>query len=65
LLVHGRNDSTVPFALAEQTCVAASTVGVLCELVAHDAGHGVPPDTFDDVSDFIGRVLGDIEADEE
>lgn len=63
MLVHGRNDATVPIALAEQTCAAASAVGVVCELVAHDAGHGVPPDTFDSVDDFIGRVLGDIEAD--
>lgn len=44
ILFHGRNDGTIPFALAEQTCAAAAAVGVTCELHPHDEGHGFAAD---------------------
>ena len=59
MLVHGRNDQTVPFALAEATCAAATAVGVTCELVAHDDGHAIPEESFDDVDAFISRMFDD------
>ena len=58
MLVHGRNDSTVPFALAEQTCAAAAAVAVVCELVPHDAGHGIVEDRFDAVDAFLSADPG-------
>ncbi len=44
VLFHGRDDATIPFALAEETCRQAVAVGVVCELVAHDSGHGMADD---------------------
>ena len=44
LLVHGTNDDTIPFSLAEKTCAAATAVGVVCELVPHANGHGFSGD---------------------
>jgi predicted esterase len=44
LLVHGTNDDTIPFSLAEKTCAAATAVGVVCELVPHENGHGFSGD---------------------
>ena len=44
LLIHGRDDGTIPFTLAEQTCAAASAVGVTCQLLAHDRGHALAAD---------------------
>ncbi|MCJ7781628.1 MAG: alpha/beta hydrolase [Acidimicrobiia bacterium] len=44
LLFHGTNDDTIPFSLAEKTCAAATAVGVVCELVPHENGHGFSGD---------------------
>ena len=57
LLVHAPNDAMVPFSLSEETCAAADTVGVVCELIAHGSGHGVPEETFDAVDEFLTRIL--------
>lgn len=61
LLFHGRDDGTIPIALAEQTCAAATAVGVTCELVRHDEGHRLPSErraVFDRADDFLRRQLG-------
>lgn len=61
LLFHGSDDRTIPIALAEQTCAAATAVGVTCELVRHDEGHGLPSDrraVFDRADEFLRRQLG-------
>jgi predicted esterase len=57
LMIHGRNDTTIPFALAEQTCASAAAVGVTCEILAHDDGHGLPSDTatLDRIDEFLRR----------
>jgi predicted esterase len=60
LMFHGRNDLTVPFALAEQTCTAALAVDVVCEMIAHDQGHAFAEDNqeaVDFVADFLARVM--------
>ncbi len=60
ILFHGRNDSTVPFVLAEQTCAAATAVGVTCELVPHDAGHSRADDidaAWDVIAEFLEREM--------
>ncbi len=44
LLVHGTNDDTIPFSLAEKTGAAATAVGVVCELIPHENGHGFSGD---------------------
>jgi predicted esterase len=62
ILFHGRDDRTVPFALAQQTCAAAASVGVVCELVPHDAGHGMADDidaAWDTVIEFLRREMLD------
>ena len=38
------DDATIPFALAEQTCAAATSAGITCELFVHDSGHGMADD---------------------
>jgi dienelactone hydrolase len=59
LMIHGRDDAMVPFALAEQTCASAAAVGVTCEILAHDDGHGIPSDTatLDRIDEFLRREL--------
>lgn len=59
LMIHGRNDGMVPFALAEQTCASAAAVGVTCELLVHDDGHGLPSDTatLDRIDEFLRQEL--------
>ena len=60
LMFHGRNDPTIPFALAEQTCTAALAVDVVCEMIAHDEGHAFAEDNqeaVDLVADFLARVM--------
>jgi predicted esterase len=60
ILFHGRNDTRVPFSLAEATCAAASAVDVTCELVAHDAGHSPAPDleaALDQAVEFLDREM--------
>jgi predicted esterase len=60
LMFHGRNDPTIPFALAEQTCTAALAVDVVCEMIAHDEGHAFAEDNqeaVDFVADFLARVM--------
>lgn len=65
-LVHGTNDDVIPFSLADETCVAASAAGVVCELVPHDNGHGfsgaLDPSRSDDPTlqatiDFLNREV--------
>jgi acetyl esterase/lipase len=61
LLIHGRDDRTIPFALAEQTCAAATQVGITCELVAHDSGHGMAddvPGALTLADEFVRREMG-------
>ena len=60
ILFHGRDDSTVPFALAEKTCDAAAAVGVTCELIPHDSGHGRADDidaAWDTIAEFLAREM--------
>lgn len=59
LMIHGRNDGMVPFALAEQTCASAAAVGVTCELLVHDDGHALPSDTatLDRIDEFLRQEL--------
>jgi dienelactone hydrolase len=61
LLIHGRDDNTIPFALAEQTCAAATQVGITCELIAHDSGHGMADDVAGALTladEFLRREMG-------
>jgi predicted esterase len=60
ILFHGRDDQTVPFSLAEQTCAAAQAVGVTCELVPLDDGHALPmdlSDLLDKAEQFLDREM--------
>lgn len=60
ILFHGLNDRTVPFALAEKTCQGASAVGVTCELIPHDSGHGGADDidsAWDTIAEFLEREM--------
>ena len=60
LLIHGRDDTTIPFALAEQTCAAATNVGITCELFVHDSGHGLAddvPEALTLADEFLRREL--------
>ena len=59
LMIHGRNDGMVPFALAEQTCASAAAVGVTCELLVHDDGHALLSDTatLDRIDEFLRQEL--------
>lgn len=57
-MYHGRDDGTIPYALAEQTCVAATEAGVTCRLITHEEGHGMADDveaTLDHAARFPRR----------
>lgn len=64
LLFHGINDTVIPHPLAQQTCAAATAVGITCELVTHTAGHAATDavGNFDDAINrtdaFLRRELG-------
>jgi dienelactone hydrolase len=60
ILFHGRDDSTVPFALAEKTSDAATAVEVTCELIPHDSCHGRADDidaAWDTIAEFLAREM--------
>lgn len=60
LLLHGTEDRTIPFALAESTCVMASAAGVPCEL-APFAGYAHRL-TWRRSDDIVARVAGWLRA---
>ena len=56
LLLHGTEDRTIPFALAEGTCAMASAAGVACELVPFDGyAHRL---TWRRSAEIVARVAG-------
>lgn len=56
LMINGTEDTTVPLASAKATCDAAHAVGVPCELVTFEMGHGDPA-LFEPIMDEVTRWL--------
>lgn len=56
LMINGTEDTTVPLSSAEATCDAAHAVGVACELVTFEMGHGDPA-LFEPITDEVTRWL--------
>lgn len=54
LMVNGTRDATVPLADARATCDAARRVGVACDFITYDMGHGDPALLEPIVADMLG-----------
>ncbi len=57
LVMHGRHDSKLPFALAERSDERLRHYGVAHELRAYDADHGLDAPMRADFRDWVERVL--------
>lgn len=57
LVVHGRRDGKLPYALAERSDERLTHFGVSHELRGHDAGHELTPAMADDFATWLGRSL--------
>lgn len=54
LMINGTEDTTVPLASAIATCDAAKAVGVPCEMITYEMGHGDPALLDPIVADVVG-----------
>lgn len=57
LVVHGRRDGKLPYALAERSGERLTHFGVSHELRGHDADHELTPAMADDFAMWLGRSL--------
>ena len=57
LVLHGRRDDKLPYALAERSDARLTRFGVNHELRGHDAGHELTPAMAEDFATWLGQTL--------